>query len=1109
MLQRLDTTSKRLIMLVKDGGECVTLRGDLKDINLADIFQTLAMNQQEGTLTIWSGRRRMDIYFSKEGVRLLVSGEKKYPRLGEILLLEKKITSVELDMALARQKMTGEMLGQALIDMGIVTAEEIENAVRHQIEEEIFDVFSWKDAKFEFVPGEPKGEFFDPAKLGRPITFNVQSIIMEAARRIDEWQLIHSIIPSMQVIFRVRDPYAEPPDVAEKAGTTKEVVAAIVELVDGEKTVEQIVEKSGLGKFEVCKVLALLAQAHYLEPLSVKEMVVVADQFANEGDLQTAIKIYKSLLANLPPSSVLHNRLAELYENAGNTQEAAMEYAALADALLEEGADEDALALYKKALDLAPRNFSLHQKLFEFYLAKNDKEDAVQEGLFVARGFWRMNRLQEAKDVLERLLPLAPENLEMRQMLINICLDLEQKEEAIEQYEYLASHYKERGETEEMIQIYRKILAIDKERRDVRAELEKLLSKGEKKKGSAGVWIGVVVAAAVCVGGFFFWRYNSGARATFESLSNKIASLMSEDALKRYSIEKRRSIVDDIEKKIDEAAKKYCFAFLVSPEEKVKLLREALKSLVALKEKVDRQERGRLEREQKQVGKRLIEARRYYDGCRLKDAVAVLQDVIERSNKEPGAVPPSYVRQAKELLNKALREMRQAKILYGEAVIDERNGDIKSAFMKMKTLLARCPRSEEAKKVLLPLEVETEPAGADIVVNGKTRKSPTIIRRRPNVNIHILIRKRGYKEEEFVIPDDRWHLKVVLQRVPVWTTDLTDVIKGEEFIAPPLAVGDKIYAFSEGCKIVCIRSTDGKILWFYDTKGEGFFGTSAAYCNGKLVVVEQRQTGSYVHIIDTETRKSVGQPLRFPQRVVPYLAANRVYLRGEDVLFCLTRDLTELDWSFTAASRITAGPVFDERHNYVIIATEEGKVMAFEAGTKNVAWQSELMEESPCNALCMRDKTVIALCRDAMVRALYTWKEPPSTAAKKTVSRLAWERRVSREPVAESPVFYDDFLYFIDTEGVLHAFSLSKRREVWVTTKPVLTTFMWPPVPWGRDVVTVVGDGGVVTVIKASSGKELWRFTKERVMTQPVVYRDLLILFTTDGEKIRVLSVVR
>ena len=351
-------------------------------------------------------------------------------------------------------------------------------------------------------------------------------------------------------------------------------------------------------------------------------------------------------------------------------------------------------------------------------------------------------------------------------------------------------------------------------------------------------------------------------------------------------------------------------------------------------------------------------------------------------------------------------------------------------------------------------------------------------------------------------------LKVVLQRVPVWATNLTSVIKGEEFISPPLVVSDKIYAFSEGCKIVCIRSTDGRVLWSYDTKGEGFFGTNAAYCNGKLVVVEQRQTGSYVHIIDTEARKSVGQPLHLPQRVVPYLAGDRVYLRGDDVLLCLTKDLTELDWSFIAATRITAGPVFDKRHNYVIIATEEGKMMAFEAGTKNLAWESELIEKSPCNALCIRDNTIIALCRDAMVRALYTWKEPPTTP-QKTVSRLAWEKQVSREPVAESPVFYKDFLFFVDTGGVLHAFSLRTRREVWVTTKPVLMTFMWPPVPWGKDAVVVVGDGGVVTVINASNGEELWRFTKERVMTQPVVYGDLLILFTTDGRKRRVLSLVR
>ena len=78
---------------------CLAFKGDLKDINLADIFQTLAMNQQEGTLSITSSEGRTEIYFSKDGVRLLASPDQKHIRLGELLLKMKKLTPVELDMA--------------------------------------------------------------------------------------------------------------------------------------------------------------------------------------------------------------------------------------------------------------------------------------------------------------------------------------------------------------------------------------------------------------------------------------------------------------------------------------------------------------------------------------------------------------------------------------------------------------------------------------------------------------------------------------------------------------------------------------------------------------------------------------------------------------------------------------------------------------------------------------------------------------------------------------------------------------------------------------------------------------------------------------------------
>jgi hypothetical protein len=119
---------------------------------------------------------------------------KRINKLGKILLRRKRISKEDLDALLKEQKLLGWKLGQIAVESGLVQKKDVEEALREQIEEEIFDMFMWKEAAFEFVEGRaPKVEESNPLS-GLTFDANVMSLILEAARRADELLMIRRIL---------------------------------------------------------------------------------------------------------------------------------------------------------------------------------------------------------------------------------------------------------------------------------------------------------------------------------------------------------------------------------------------------------------------------------------------------------------------------------------------------------------------------------------------------------------------------------------------------------------------------------------------------------------------------------------------------------------------------------------------------------------------------------------------------------------------------------------------------------------------------------------------------------------------------------------------------
>jgi len=91
------------------------------------------------------------------------------------------------------------------------------------------------------------------------VSVNTEGLLLEGARRVDEWGLIEKRIPSLDLIFSVEHLPGEDDDVELTANQER-----ILPLLDGDRTVEDLVDVSGLVEFDAAKALYGLLQAGYV-----------------------------------------------------------------------------------------------------------------------------------------------------------------------------------------------------------------------------------------------------------------------------------------------------------------------------------------------------------------------------------------------------------------------------------------------------------------------------------------------------------------------------------------------------------------------------------------------------------------------------------------------------------------------------------------------------------------------------------------------------------------------------------------------------------------------------------------------------------------------------
>jgi hypothetical protein len=248
----------------------MALRGTLQDFSLADIFQLIGIQKKTGVLTLKSDKETCTVSFAEGQVVGTDSTARRLEdRLGSVLVKTGRITESQLQEALRVQRSTLRQLGHVLVESRFLQKEDLSSALKLQIDQMLYRLFRWTAGEYNFSQ-EEKVEY----DRDLVVPMSAESILMEGARILDEWPMVEKGIHSFSTVFRhaeveiAKSGAAAARDAREEAAgavTLSPTEQQVYNLVDGRRTVQDVVDRSMLSEFETCRTLYELINRQILE----------------------------------------------------------------------------------------------------------------------------------------------------------------------------------------------------------------------------------------------------------------------------------------------------------------------------------------------------------------------------------------------------------------------------------------------------------------------------------------------------------------------------------------------------------------------------------------------------------------------------------------------------------------------------------------------------------------------------------------------------------------------------------------------------------------------------------------------------------------------------
>ncbi len=230
------------------------IEGDLKSINLSNVLQLVSQQHLTGILKIKRQEELIDIGFIEGQITgAFYEQGVKNERLENYLVRSGMLGKNVYEMIEEMHKENKRPIMSIILEDKYLTTEEVERIIKFKIQEVFDEIFMTEDGRFKF---EPDAVIYPKSQI--KIRLNTERVVLEAARRFDEWPRIKATIPSDDIVYK----RIERPELKLKLPDDE---ARVLSVLDGHRSVDDLIEISGLGKFHTYSCLYHLLSTGQIE----------------------------------------------------------------------------------------------------------------------------------------------------------------------------------------------------------------------------------------------------------------------------------------------------------------------------------------------------------------------------------------------------------------------------------------------------------------------------------------------------------------------------------------------------------------------------------------------------------------------------------------------------------------------------------------------------------------------------------------------------------------------------------------------------------------------------------------------------------------------------
>ena len=234
------------------------MKGELGTFSVAEILQLIGMQEKSGVLRVRSKGKAAVLFFDS-GKVVSARDRRQGTRDPFLFYLQENgaIGLKQLNQVIEAKQSEGGDTIEILLNLGIVDQNELANLLSEYSRQTLQNMVKWETGTYEFAAstdGMPEKNIAKPLRL--------EPILMEALRRKDEVEEIRRFLPSFDTTIGVAELNLEDLHLETQD-------AAILTLVDGRRTIEEIIEESTSDEVET---LDILERLFALGVVSITEM---------------------------------------------------------------------------------------------------------------------------------------------------------------------------------------------------------------------------------------------------------------------------------------------------------------------------------------------------------------------------------------------------------------------------------------------------------------------------------------------------------------------------------------------------------------------------------------------------------------------------------------------------------------------------------------------------------------------------------------------------------------------------------------------------------------------------------------------------------------------